>query len=356
MSVPEGCIESCRACSHRQDTKEISEQKKLAVLEKILASWLGELEPVHGVSNDKRWHYRGRACLRAEVISGAWSFGLLQDEEILAIPNCPLHSKRVNQIFDCLRDQIPIDLPLVFVVVNDVFVSLVFKCKERELARDWIQALWQKISSLGIVGLFANWNPSAGERVFNTKAFSLLKGQEWSQDKNGLFLAPDSFLQLLPELYEQALLRAKKFLGVGVADRVLDLYCGNGASCLVWESAGADFFGVELGGRSLAGAARRFGAERFLRGRVSERLPQIISWLQGGERVFANPPRLGLEENVVKWLNQPNGPTRLAYLSCNARTLARDLAALSSWRVQKLVPFDFFPQTRHCEVLALLER
>ena len=49
---------------------------------------------------------------------------------------------------------------------------------------------------------------------------------------------------------------------------------------------------------------------------------------------------------------------RIAYLSCSPGSLARDLRALagSGFRVERALPFDFFPGTDHVETLALLER
>jgi len=53
-------------------------------------------------------------------------------------------------------------------------------------------------------------------------------------------------------------------------------------------------------------------------------------------------------------------PKTLAYLSCNAQSLVRDLQALGDgfprYHLQELVAFDMFPQTAHVEVLAVLER
>lgn len=46
----------------------------------------------------------------------------------------------------------------------------------------------------------------------------------------------------------------------------------------------------------------------------------------------------------------------MVYSSCNARSLAVDLAALPGHRVVEARLFDMFPQTRHHEVIVLLER
>jgi tRNA/tmRNA/rRNA uracil-C5-methylase (TrmA/RlmC/RlmD family) len=46
----------------------------------------------------------------------------------------------------------------------------------------------------------------------------------------------------------------------------------------------------------------------------------------------------------------------ILYLSCNPESLARDLQvfARNGWDVQRVIPFDFFPKTKHLETLVLL--
>jgi hypothetical protein len=48
----------------------------------------------------------------------------------------------------------------------------------------------------------------------------------------------------------------------------------------------------------------------------------------------------------------------MAYLSCSAGTLARDLGTFEAagYSIDRIVPYDFFPLTHHVEALALLER
>jgi 23S rRNA (uracil1939-C5)-methyltransferase len=63
-------------------------------------------------------------------------------------------------------------------------------------------------------------------------------------------------------------------------------------------------------------------------------------------------------------------PQRIAYLSCDPSTLARDLAALTGvssgkgvseqagarYEIREVHLFDLFPQTYHIESLVMLER
>jgi len=55
---------------------------------------------------------------------------------------------------------------------------------------------------------------------------------------------------------------------------------------------------------------------------------------------------------VVSGIN----PGKVAYVSCNPSTLARDLQHLikHGYAIHEIVPFDFFPHTSHLETLAIL--
>jgi 23S rRNA (uracil1939-C5)-methyltransferase len=70
-----------------------------------------------------------------------------------------------------------------------------------------------------------------------------------------------------------------------------------------------------------------------------------------------DPPRSGLGPGAAAALSDLGAP-RIAYLSCDPATLARDLALLAArgYALRSLRGFDLFPQTPHLEALAVLER
>lgn len=55
-------------------------------------------------------------------------------------------------------------------------------------------------------------------------------------------------------------------------------------------------------------------------------------------------------------LFKPHGAALYYLFSCNARTMATDIARLSGYRVERVQLFDMFPHTAHYEVLTLLVR
>jgi len=70
-----------------------------------------------------------------------------------------------------------------------------------------------------------------------------------------------------------------------------------------------------------------------------------------------DPPRAGLAPKLAAALAQ-DGPPVLAYVSCDPASLARDAKILinGGYGLNKLMLFDFYPQTAHIESLAVFER
>ncbi|MBO0786891.1 MAG: class I SAM-dependent RNA methyltransferase, partial [Actinobacteria bacterium] len=71
-----------------------------------------------------------------------------------------------------------------------------------------------------------------------------------------------------------------------------------------------------------------------------------------------DPPRAGAGREVVAQLAALAGLERIAYVSCDPATLARDIALFTAarWQLAELRGFDAFPMTHHVECLAVLAR
>jgi len=71
-----------------------------------------------------------------------------------------------------------------------------------------------------------------------------------------------------------------------------------------------------------------------------------------------DPPRTGVPRQVIERLLAPGGGSlrRVAYVSCEPATLARDVAVFAGlgWRLDGLRAFDIFPMTHHVECVAAL--
>lgn len=364
--LPLGCIRECSACKHREWTKEESLTQKYAYLKKQLADWSDCLNPVASADDLHRWHYRGKTTLSVQWSSCGWHFGTISRDELIPIPECPLHKPEVNRIVGVLRNILPSgnDFPLAFYVQASAQVVLVLKSKVDPDIRWLTDEVVATLRSLGVKGLWIHLNPSAGRRMFEKCKWILLFGEKRSKDINGLWYGPGAFQQLIPDLYNKSLDEASAFLKPNQQKAVVDLYCGTGTSMKRWIDAGSPVIGVELGAESIECAKLNIPEATILRGTCRQRVPQVRDWVNGqmnaGKNIclYVNPPRTGIEQEVLDWIVEDGKPNRIAYLSCSAGTLSRNLKVLTSngYRVCKLLPYDFFPQTIHVECLALLER
>ena len=71
--------------------------------------------------------------------------------------------------------------------------------------------------------------------------------------------------------------------------------------------------------------------------------------------LIVNPPRRGLGRQLADWI-EASGISDVVYSSCNPQTLARDLAAMGSYRIVEARLLDMFPHTAHAEVVVRLVR
>lgn len=363
MELPIGCEPRCPGCTHRRLIPAASTAQKMAWLQRQLAPWAKHLQSLQAITGEARWGYRGKVCLSAAWSEReGWQFGLWRRDELIPIPDCPVHKPLVRTLIHSFMHVLPPQpiFPLAFFVQSGAQATLIVKAHQVS-ALDWLEALqWPNLAANGLEGLWLHLHPAAGRRLFARSGWRLLWGQPRSRDMFELTYGPTAFQQLIPELYRQALDTAESFLAPVTNDSVADLYCGIGASLTRWTSRNARVIGVELGGEAVECARLNAPKAEILRGKCAQRLPQLRIWTpQAGTRLlYVNPPRTGLEPEVLRWVTDEFRPERLAYLSCSAGTLSRDLQELTAagYTVIGLHPYDFFPQTHHIETLALLRQ
>jgi tRNA/tmRNA/rRNA uracil-C5-methylase (TrmA/RlmC/RlmD family) len=143
-------------------------------------------------------------------------------------------------------------------------------------------------------------------------------------------------------------------------EHALDVYCGAGLFAGVLAAAvGPD--GTVLAVEQDAAAAR--DARHNLRDWPWARVRRgdaatVLARTDVGDvsLVVLDPPRTGVARPVIEALR--TGPRRIAYVSCDPATLARDLRLLldDGWELTGLRGYDAFPMTHHVECLATFVR
>ncbi|MBQ4590566.1 MAG: class I SAM-dependent RNA methyltransferase [Clostridia bacterium] len=146
-----------------------------------------------------------------------------------------------------------------------------------------------------------------------------------------------------------------------------DLYCGSGAFGLVMAKRfpHARFFGLEIDRDAIRAAKANADANGLANisfvcadaATFDGRIPAGDGTSYPPELVVVDPPRAGLSDRMREGLVKL-APERLAYVSCNPQTMARDLAELvrGGYRLLRVTPVNMFPMTKHVECVVCLSR
>lgn len=284
---------------------------------------------------------------------------------IVDVPRCPIGDPALDVALGAIRgvllegetgsDSAPVRVVIrVSASSGEVLVALRTDPGPFSIATEAASAIADAVPRLsGMVRIHAVPGRRGGARV------ETLWGRPWIEEVvlGTSFRVPAmTFLQVNPEA--SALLGAHLLDGCAGAGTALELYGGIGAAGIALAAGGTRVTVVEADAEAVAcgrEAAERAGlAVRFVAGDVLRHLR--------GERavpdlVLVDPPRTGLGAGVAGELVRVAAP-RVVYVSCDPATLARDLRVLAAggYAVDRVVPFDLFPQTAHVEAVAWLTR
>jgi 23S rRNA (uracil1939-C5)-methyltransferase len=199
--------------------------------------------------------------------------------------------------------------------------------------------------------------------VVSFERMSLLHGRAYIVEKIlGLAfrIYPQTFFQTNTAAAERLYRRIREAALATPKSRVLGLYCGTGPLEIALAGSVEKVTGIDSLAENIRCAEENLAAnevpnvsfrtetvERFLKHPPAERADVVV----------VDPPRAGISAKGLGLLLALDIP-ELFYVSCNPKTLARDVRALSAggYRLVSLEPFDFFPHTPHLEALAILQK
>jgi 23S rRNA (uracil1939-C5)-methyltransferase len=169
---------------------------------------------------------------------------------------------------------------------------------------------------------------------------------------------PGGFLQACRESEAEMLGLVQE--AVAGAERIVDLFAGVGTFALPLAASAAVHAveSEEASIRALGRAAKKTTGIRPVTTEVRDLFRSPLDWkdLKRFDAAVIDPPRAGAEAQTRELAS--SSLTRIAMVSCNATTFARDLKILvaAGWRVTRITPVDQFIWSPHIEIVAALER
>ena len=323
----------CGGCHYQHAPYEMQLALKRAILEDQLRR-IGKISPPAEIAvvAGEPFLYRNRVQLH--IANGKLGYRAAQSHKLCAIEQCPIASPAINGAIGILREMLgdgrwPRFIRAVELFTNETEMQLNVVETERPVARRFFDWCAERIP--GLVWGALDYHAA---------------GHTWRVSR-GSFFQVNRFL--IGKLVETALEGAE-------GQTALDLYAGVGLFSLALAERFAAVTAVESGAR--AADDLRSNAERAGLAPHVEQTDAGV-WMEQLESapdfVLLDPPRAGIGRRMVERLAQLR-PPRLAIVSCDPATLARDLAGLAGagYRIDRLTLVDLFPQTYHLETVAQL--
>jgi 23S rRNA (uracil1939-C5)-methyltransferase len=351
---------SCGGCHYQHTDYQHQLEIKRAILRETFRrtgkfDWQNEILS-HAA---EPWHYRNRTRMKVRTTGDfAMGYHRLSSHELLPVEKCPISSPAINRVIHHLWElgraqRVPQGIGEIEFFANHDDSALLLEIygwpQEAEMP-EFFRDLKIRVPELKGIALF--WLQSRSGAVLPE-----LK-QSWGEpfltyragDKQ-FRVSAGSFFQVNRFLIDELV---RSVVSDSSGRMALDLYAGVGLFANHLAKRFHQVFAVEsapISANDLQANAEksvtvvRASTEQFLQKSLNLK-PDLV---------VVDPPRAGMGEKGSKLLAALRVP-RIAYLSCDPTTLARDLRQLLDfgYHVQEVHLIDLFPQTFHIETLALL--
>lgn len=366
-----GTCRSCQWLDKPYARQLVDKQQDLRQLLADLA--VGEwLEPVTGPESA----FRNKAKM---VVSGSVERPLLgmlhRDGTTVDLCDCPLYPASFPEVFGVLKSFIaragltPYNVArkrgeLKFLLLTEsqkeggMMLRFVLRSEAKlaqlRAALPWLQ---QQLPQLKVIS--ANIQPVHMAILEGEREIALTEQQALEEEFNQvpLFIRPQSFFQTNPQVAAALYATARDWVRELNVGSMWDLFCGVGGFGLHCATPEMKLTGIEISAEAIACA--KASADRLGLKQVEFQALDSTGFATGRQSipdlVLVNPPRRGIGQALCDYLSRM-APQTILYSSCNAQTMAKDLAAMPDYRVARVQLFDMFPHTAHYEVLTLLSR
>jgi 23S rRNA (uracil1939-C5)-methyltransferase len=311
----------------------------------------GEVEPTR--ASPDRWHYRSvtQYAVSGPVEQRQLAYRERGSHRPRAVKHDPVASDPINTLLSKLEPgKLGNTLELVLrssFANGDVVAALIGDAPRSNYSRAAMH-----LADLGVSGVSL---ARAGKRRFTGKV-GVLWGEPTILERYGnldVSVSASGFAQVNPKAATELYLEAVAWAGTG--GTALDLYGGAGALGLQLAHSYQKVMVLDI---ALEGLDRGYAdAERLGLTNVQYHQGDAMMMPSDIDTILLDPPRAGLDTEVLVKI-QDSSAEKIIYISCDPATWARDVGRLvrQGWNLKRVIPWDFYPQTSHVEVLSLLER
>lgn len=317
----------CGGCSFLHLSFFEEKKKKINFINKLFNT------DIKKILTNNEYNYRNKATFH--VKDGKVGYYSESTNDLVEFDNCLLLDDRINEVYSILKNINLSGISEVVVRTSKNSVMVTFKGEKEDFNYD------ELINNIKIDSIYLN------NKLLYGSAYII---EELGSIKYSIY--PNAFFQVNTENMKIMYDKVKEYAGSG--DKLLDLYCGTGTIGIYLKDNFREVTGIEVNREAILNANINRGLNNltginFICGDAS------IAKNNNYDVIVVDPPRSGLSKKVIDFLNKSNAKT-IVYVSCNPKTLKRDLDLLAKYSMTKLECINMFNKTKHCEVITSLER
>ncbi len=332
------------------------------------------------IGSDNVIHYRNKGIYAVQNVSGEIKSGFFapRTHELVPVESCliqkALSDKAVAAVTEFMRENgiTAYDEKTRRGAVRHVYVRCAVNTSDAVACIVSAKGFGEHTSAFTeylreqcpeLTGIVLNINKTAGNTVLSGDFYTLWGNENIRDSLGGIEyeISPQAFYQINPPQAEKLYARAVEYAAAH-GGTVLDMYCGAGTISLYLARHADKVIGAEIIPEAIENAkknALRNGITNaeFMCADASSAAEKLLAEGIRPEAVVVDPPRKGMDEAAIRALCGMN-PQRIAYVSCNPATLARDITVFNAcgYELKKATAVDMFPRTPHVEAVVLLSR
>jgi 23S rRNA (uracil1939-C5)-methyltransferase len=313
----------CGGCDFQQLSYEAQLNAKVEIIRDCLhrIARLDHLPEISVTPSPQQWHYRARANWQYDSRTNALGYFERGSHRVCDVAECAVLVPELGQTLQDLRQH----------------------ARDRSLSEDL-----REIDALAGDEAVSVAPPLSDRPTRNVTR--RIGAESYELDAAAFFQTNHS---LLAPLIDEAVKDAR-------GETAVDLYCGVGLFTVPLARRFASVTGIEANASAAKFARRNLRSAQLANATVVT--ARAGEWLKTHalssgpvDFLLLDPPRSGVESGAIEDILAIK-PRRMAYVSCDPATLARDLKLLlaGGYLLDSIVAFDMFPQTHHVETVVHL--
>ncbi|WP_281741181.1 23S rRNA (uracil(1939)-C(5))-methyltransferase RlmD [Holdemanella biformis] len=324
-----------------------------------------EVKPILGMDNP--WYYRNKAQFPVKIKDGKVQMGFYRQHsnDVVTCKECKIQDHVINEVFSFIQKKITLkmaqDLRHVFIrhsSTDEIQVVFIGKNEKNIISlSDQLKKTFANIKSIVF-----NYN-TRNDNVILGDTYKVLYGNDSIIEEclgNKVKLHFKAFFQVNPKQMEVLYSQAIKAANLSGNETCIDMYAGTGTIGMAVSKHAKSVIGVEIVKEAVDNANDNTkmnhldhchyvcqDATDFAHDHKEDKIDVI----------FIDPPRKGMTENGIKDTITMQ-PDKIVYVSCNPKTLSRDLKIFKEYGYQceYVQPVDMFCQTIGLECVAKLTK